>query len=130
MLLVIQRSFPKLNIACYVCLLVYIINSRGRYSILLWKRNESLRRWAKVPKTSDLFGVVSFNKIGFVWNRKITVCSFMVTSICITSEYCTVTQSDARFDSKANTKDILWFIDSYIHEASYGNDEVTIPLDH
>jgi len=47
-----------------------------------------------VPKSKSLFGIIVFNTIGFVWNYKITVCSSMVTSVCITSEYRTITQSD------------------------------------
>ena len=44
---------------------------------------------------------VSFpNKIGIVWNRKIIICSSMVTSVCVTSEYRIITHSYVRFDHK------------------------------
>ena len=45
------------------------------------------------------------SKIGFVWNRKITVCPSVVNSVLITSEYCTITYS--RFDTKVNIIDMF-----------------------
>ena len=45
---------------------------------------------------------------------KIIVCSSMVTSVCITSEYRTIAQSDARFNTKTNLVNVL-----YIHGKLY-----------
>jgi len=48
------------------------------------------------------------NETGFVSNRKITVCSSLVTSIyIITSEHHTITQFDARFNRNANTENMF-----------------------
>ena len=48
-----------------------------------------------------------FNKIGFVWKRKIIRCSSMVNSVSVLSEYPSRIHSDARRNPKANIVNLL-----------------------
>ena len=88
-----QCFFLKLNSesVCYVCLLVLIISCALQTQ--------------QVLKPSHMFGLIFFNKTGFVQNHKISVCFSMVTNVCFTSEHCT-THSHTHFDLKANLVDM------------------------
>ena len=68
------------------------------FDIIILKTSPSS---AKPSRLVGPFAFIVLNKIGFMWNGKITACSSMMTGVCITSEYCTITRSDARFDPKA-----------------------------
>jgi len=48
----------------------------------------------------------------------------MMTSVCITWEYCTTTHFNPLFGPKANLIGMLWCMDNYTHDGSYVNDEV------
>ncbi len=68
------------------------------FDIIILKTSPSS---AKSSQVVGPFTFVVLNKIGFMWNREITTCSSVMTSVCITSEYRTITHFDARFDPKA-----------------------------
>ena len=55
----------------------------------------------QLQAAKPLVGFVE-NKIQFVWNHKIIVYSYMMTTVCITLEYRTIFHYDAHFNPKAN----------------------------
>ena len=69
------------------------------------------RKSATLSESAEVIALVLLifllHKIGFVWNRKITVCPSVVTNVCGTSEYRKATNSDVRFVHKTNLENVL-----------------------
>ncbi len=99
-----MRLYTLLSVAGYdICLLCMFIGidylPLVAIDIIILKTSPSSAKPSRlVLQVVGSFAFIVLNKIEFMWNRKITACSSMMTSVCITSDYCITTHSDARFD--------------------------------
>ena len=61
------------------------------------------RIFSTLSESAEIIVIVLFLfflQFVLVWNRKIIVCSSVVTIVCVTTEYRTITHSYFRFDQK------------------------------